>query len=151
LTWLRSRSERASGITTWAVAWAEGGRGGKARTRRLGAVPEKTAEFEHAGRRTRAAKPTASAQRVVDESARHAPSCGALVFATAEMAGEPVRSTRPATDPAVADRTPPRVPGPIPDASGRPWHEAALRAEWRAWAKRPPRERAADGVSPNED
>lgn len=46
MPWLRSRTERSSGITTWALEWREGGRNGKVRARQLGAVTEKEAEFE---------------------------------------------------------------------------------------------------------
>ena len=46
MPWLRSRVERASGLTTWSLEWREGGRGGKVRARNLGPVSAKEAQFE---------------------------------------------------------------------------------------------------------
>ncbi len=80
MPWLRSRTERSSGITTWAIEWREGGRGGKVRARQLGAVTEKEAQFElaamQAGKRTRAAKQTVTAKRAIAEYLRHLKASG---------------------------------------------------------------------------
>ncbi len=46
MPWLRSRTERSSGITTWAIEWREGGRHGTVRARQLGAVTEAKANLE---------------------------------------------------------------------------------------------------------
>ena len=56
--WLRSRTERSSGITTWAIEWREGGRNGKVRARQLGAVTEEEAQYELAA--MNAGKPRAA-------------------------------------------------------------------------------------------
>ena len=45
MAWLRPRIERSTGVTTWAVEWREGGRDGVVRSRSLGAVSDKEAEF----------------------------------------------------------------------------------------------------------
>ncbi len=80
MPWLRSRTERSSGITTWSIEWREGGRGGKVRARQLGAVTEKEAEFElaamQAGKTTRREKRTIDARRAVDEYLRHLKASG---------------------------------------------------------------------------
>jgi integrase len=59
MAWLRQRTERSTGLTTWSIEWREGGRGGKVRARVLGAITEKEAQFElaamNAGKRTRRA------------------------------------------------------------------------------------------------
>ena len=61
MPWLRSRTERSSGVTTWVVEWREGGRGGKVRSRSLGAVTEQEAQYElaamNAGKSTRRGTP----------------------------------------------------------------------------------------------
>jgi hypothetical protein len=63
--WLRSRTERSSGVTTWAIEWREGGRDGKVRSRSLGPVGEKEAQHElaamQAGKTARRAAPQAMA------------------------------------------------------------------------------------------
>ena len=76
MAWLRSRTERSTGLTTWSIEWREGGRGGKVRHRPLGAVTEKEAEYElaamNAGKRTRrAATQTADPKRAVAEYLKH--------------------------------------------------------------------------------
>ncbi|MGE0192470.1 MAG: tyrosine-type recombinase/integrase [Planctomycetota bacterium] len=80
MPWLRSRTERSSGITTWAIEWREGGRGGKVRARQLGAVTEKEAEFElaamQAGKTTRREKRMIDAARAVEEYLRHLKASG---------------------------------------------------------------------------
>lgn len=43
MAWLRSRIERSSGLTTYAIEWREGG---KVRARQLGPVTEKEAQYE---------------------------------------------------------------------------------------------------------
>ncbi len=80
MPWLRSRTERASGITTWSIEWREGGRGGKVRARSLGAVTEREAEFElaamQAGKATRRESRTVEAQKAVDDYLRHLKASG---------------------------------------------------------------------------
>ena len=51
MAWLRSRIERSTGVTTWAIEWREGGREGVVRSRSLGPVTEKEAEFQLAAER----------------------------------------------------------------------------------------------------
>jgi integrase len=74
--WLRSRTERSSGITTWVIEWREGGRGGKVRSRSLGAVTEKDAQYElaamQAGKTARRGAPqTADPKKAVDGYLTH--------------------------------------------------------------------------------
>lgn len=75
MPWLRSRTERSSGITTWSVEWREGGRHGKVRSRSLGPVTKKEAEYElaamEAGKATRREKRTVEARRAVEDYLRH--------------------------------------------------------------------------------
>ena len=75
MAWLRSRTERSSGITTWALEWREGGRGGTVRARQLGAVTEQVTKYElaalDAGKTTRREQRTVDAQKAVNEYLRH--------------------------------------------------------------------------------
>ena len=72
MAWLRSRIERSSGLTTYAIEWREGG---KVRARQLGPVTEKEAQYElaamEAGRRTRRAATAVDAKRAVREYLKH--------------------------------------------------------------------------------
>ncbi|MEJ2202961.1 MAG: site-specific integrase [Gemmatimonadota bacterium] len=72
MAWLRSRIERSSGLTTYAIEWREGG---KVRSRQLGPVTEKEAQYElaamEAGRRTRRAAVAVDAKRAVREYLKH--------------------------------------------------------------------------------
>ena len=63
MPWLRSRTERSSGITTWAIEWREGGRNGKVRSRSLGPVTEQEAQYELAAHERRQADPRRSRRR----------------------------------------------------------------------------------------
>lgn len=80
MAWLRSRTERSSGITTWAIEWREGGRGGTVRARQLGAVTEQEARYElaalDAGKTTRREQRTVDPQKAVDEYLRHLKASG---------------------------------------------------------------------------
>lgn len=80
MPWLRSRTERSSGITTWSVEWREGGRHGKVRSRSLGPVTKKEAEYElaamEAGKATRREKRTVEARRAVEDYLRHLKASG---------------------------------------------------------------------------
>jgi len=80
VAWLRSRIERSSGLTTWAIEWREGGRGGKVRARQLGPVSEKEAEYElaamEAGKKTRRVKRTVAPKRAVEDYLRHLKATG---------------------------------------------------------------------------
>ena len=77
MAWLRSRIERSTGVTTWAIEWREGGREGVVRSRSLGAVTEKEAEFqlaaEHAGRGglRRGAPAVTTPKKAVDAFLKH--------------------------------------------------------------------------------
>ncbi|MEZ6008269.1 MAG: site-specific integrase [Planctomycetota bacterium] len=76
MAWLRSRTERSTGLTTWSIEWREGGRGGKVRHRPLGAISEKEAQYElaalNAGKKTmRAANQVADPKRAVAEYLKH--------------------------------------------------------------------------------
>jgi hypothetical protein len=78
LPWLRSRTERSSGITTWAIEWREGGRDGRVRSRSLGAVSEKEAQYElaamQAGKTARRAAPQpADPEKAIDGYPRSKP------------------------------------------------------------------------------
>ncbi len=72
MAWLRSRIERSSGLTTYAIEWREGG---KVRARQLGPVTEKEAQYElaamQAGKRTRRAAIAVDAKRAVREYLKH--------------------------------------------------------------------------------
>jgi len=72
MAWLRSRIERSSGLTTYAIEWREGG---KVRARQLGPVTEKEAQYElaamEAGKRTRRAATAVDAKRAVREYLKH--------------------------------------------------------------------------------
>jgi integrase len=78
--WLRSRTERSSGITTWAIEWREGGRKGKVRARQLGAVTEDEAQYElaamNAGKRTRREKRVVTPTRAIEDYLRHLKASG---------------------------------------------------------------------------
>lgn len=80
MAWIRSRIERSSGLTTWAIEWREAGRGGKVRTRQLGPVTEKEAQYElaamEAGKRTRREKRTVAPKRAVEDYLRHLKAAG---------------------------------------------------------------------------
>jgi integrase len=80
LPWLRTRTERSSGITTWAIEWREGGRKGKVRARQLGAVTEDEAQYElaamNAGKRTRREKRVVAPDRAVEDYLRHLKASG---------------------------------------------------------------------------
>lgn len=72
MAWLRSRIERSSGLTTYAIEWREGG---KVRARQLGPVTEKEAQYElaamQAGKRTRRTAVAVDAKRAVREYLKH--------------------------------------------------------------------------------
>lgn len=57
MPWLRSRTERSTGRTTWALEWREGGRHGKTRSRQLGAMTEAEANLELAAEKATAEGP----------------------------------------------------------------------------------------------
>lgn len=57
MPWLRSRTERSTGRTTWALEWREGGGRGKIRARSLGAVTEAEANLELAAAKAKAEGP----------------------------------------------------------------------------------------------
>jgi len=76
MAWLRSRIERSTGVTTWAIEWREGGREGVVRSRSLGAVTEKEAEFQlaatQAGKSPRRATPQVTTPaKAVDGYLKH--------------------------------------------------------------------------------
>ncbi len=75
MPWLRSRTERSSGITTWAIEWREGGRHGTVRARQLGAVTEAEANLElaavKAGQSRHREKREIDARRASEEYLRH--------------------------------------------------------------------------------
>ena len=77
MPWLRSRTERSSGLTTWSIEWREGK---KVRHRVLGPVTEQEANYElaamNAGKRTRQAKRTVDPKRAVDDYLRHLKAAG---------------------------------------------------------------------------
>ena len=77
MPWLRSRTERSSGLTTWAIEWREGT---KVRHRVLGPVTEQEAQYElaamNAGKRTRQAKRTVDPARAVEDYLRHLKAAG---------------------------------------------------------------------------
>ncbi len=72
MAWLRSRIERSSGLTTYAIEWREGG---KVRARQLGPVTEKEAQYElaamEAGKRSRRAATAVDPKRAVREYLKH--------------------------------------------------------------------------------
>lgn len=72
MAWLRSRIERSSQLTTYAIEWREGG---KVRARQLGPVTEKEAQYElaamEAGKRSRRAATAVDAKRAVREYLKH--------------------------------------------------------------------------------
>jgi len=72
MPWLRSRTERSSGLTTWSVEWREGKR---VRHRVLGPITEQEAQHElaalNAGKRTRQAKRTVDPTRAVEDYLHH--------------------------------------------------------------------------------
>ena len=80
MPWLRPRTERSSGVTTWSIEWREGGRGGKVRARPLGAITEKEAQYElaarQAGKTTRREKRAIDAKTAVKEYLRHLKASG---------------------------------------------------------------------------
>jgi len=77
MAWLRSRIERSTGVTTWSLEWREGGRDGVVRSRSLGAITEKEAQFqlaaEHAGRggSRRGAPVVATPKKAVEAFLKH--------------------------------------------------------------------------------
>ena len=77
MPWLRSRTERSSGLTTWSIEWREGKR---VRPRVLGPVTEQDAQYElaamNAGKRTRQAKRTVDPERAVEDYPRHLKASG---------------------------------------------------------------------------
>ena len=77
MPWLRSRTERSSGLTTWSIEWREGKR---VRHRVLGPVTEQEAQYElaalNAGKRTRQAKRTVDPKRAVEDYLRHLKAAG---------------------------------------------------------------------------
>jgi len=72
MAWLRSRIQRSSGLTTYAIEWREGA---KVRARQLGPVTEREAQYElaamKAGKRTRRAATAVDAKRAVREYLKH--------------------------------------------------------------------------------
>lgn len=81
MAWLRSRTERSSGITTWAIEWREGGRSGTVRARQLGAVSEAEANLELAAvkagtSRLPRAKKDVGARTAAEEYLTHLKVCG---------------------------------------------------------------------------
>ena len=73
MPWLRSRTERSTGLTTWAIEWREAG---KVRHRVLGAITEQEANYElasmNAGKRShRVPTQTTTPKRAVAEYLRH--------------------------------------------------------------------------------
>lgn len=76
MPWLRSRTERSTGLTTCPIEGREGGRTGKVRHRALGPITEREAQYElaamNAGKRTRrTATQTADPKRAVAEYLKH--------------------------------------------------------------------------------
>ena len=77
MAWLRSRIERSTGVTTWAIEWREGGREGVVRSRSLGPVTEKEAEFQLAAERAgrgglrRGAPAVTTPKKAVDAFLKH--------------------------------------------------------------------------------
>ncbi len=77
MAWLRSRIERSTGVTTWAIEWREGGREGVVRSRSLGPVTEKEAEFQLAAERAgrggsrRGAPVVTTPKKAVDAFLKH--------------------------------------------------------------------------------
>ena len=77
MAWLRSRIERSIGVTTWAIEWREGGREGVVRSRSLGPVTEKEAEFQLAAERAgrgglrRGAPAVTTPKKAVDAFLKH--------------------------------------------------------------------------------
>jgi integrase len=61
MPWLRSRVERASGLTTWAIEWREAG---KVRHRPLGAISEAEANLELATLKAGKSRPSAAKQEI---------------------------------------------------------------------------------------
>jgi len=81
MAWLRSRTERSTGLVAWSIEWREGGRGGKVRARQLGTVTEKEAQYElaavNAGKKTqRAANGTVDPKIAVKEYLSHLKASG---------------------------------------------------------------------------
>lgn len=80
MPWLRSRTERSSGLEVWSIEWREGGRGGKVRSRSLGPVSDKEAQYElaamEAGKRTRREKRVVVPARAVEDYLRHLKASG---------------------------------------------------------------------------
>lgn len=72
MPWLRSRIERSTGATTWAIEWREGGRAGVVRSRSLGPVTEKEAQFqlaaEQAGKGSRRSTPVVTTPKKAVEA-----------------------------------------------------------------------------------